>query len=378
MTLHTLACNAAVKLRNRFIAAEYGHASAETAAAYRDRLRRIERRFSIVYVHNRAAFFHEDDTVRVNGRAEHIDDVYTCERCDDACMQIATVQTRSPRGRLTQQHWCDDCYGDYACTCHACDQTFDGDTECGEHIDGEWHCQDCADTAEREESVPAYHGAKRWDLENSNLPAYSAELEVESTERGELVSRLVSLGLNKVSWERDGSLDCDNGIEILVQLRESTDALAGDLASMLARIKGRSLGLRSWEGGKCGFHLNSNRNRSTWNTHKTMRLLYIVHACKDLLIRISGRESSQWATFVPCGTLREMERGAGGKYRALRVGWDRFEWRMFRGTLSPKRIKMYCDTVKHLESLACSDIPAHHLKCSAQSVLLSLIATFNS
>jgi hypothetical protein len=109
-----------------------------------------------------------------------------------------------------------------------------------------------------------------------------------------------------------------------------------------------------------------------------MRLLYIVHACKSLLIRISGRESTQWATFVPCGTLKDMSRGAGGKYRALRVGWDRFEWRMFKGTLNPKRIKLYCDTVKHLEALACSDIPAHHLRASAECVLLSLLATFNS
>lgn len=378
MTLHTIACNAAVRLRNQFLTAEYGGGSAIVAAQIRDRLRRIERRFSIVYVHNRAAFFHEDDTVTVRGRAEHIDDIYTCERCDDACMQVATVHTRSPRGRLTQQHWCDDCFGDHACTCCACDNVFDGDEEHGEYIEDEWYCQDCAETAERSESVPAYHGAKRWDLENSDLPAYSAELEIESTERGELVSRLSSLGLHQVSWERDGSLDYDNGLEILVQLRGSTDSLAEDLASMLARIKGRSLGLRSWEGGKCGFHLNSNRNVSRWGTKNVMRLLYIVHACRDLLILISGRESNQWATFHPAGTLREMERGAGGKYRALRVGWDRFEWRMFRGTLSPKRIKMYCDTVKHLESLACSDIPAHHLKCSAQSVLLSLIATFNS
>jgi hypothetical protein len=366
MTFQTIAVNAANQLRER---AQYS--SDEAFITSTARQSRIANRWSLVWVSGRGAYFPEDETARIGSRVYHVEDVETCERCEDATVETCTVNTRNRAGRLTTQVWCDDCQGDNSFYCGGCDERWD-DSE-NHSYQGESYCLECYDNLEREDEVPCYHGARRWSPPAA--PCYSFELEVEAEERGELVELLNLRAFNKVSWERDGSLSCSDGLEILIQLRETCAQLANDTAELVRYIKGKKLGLRSWEGGKCGLHLNS--NRYGWSMHSVMRLIYIVRSCKDELVNISGRESNQWASFGASGyTLHQEAYCQAGKYRALRIGADRMEWRMFRGTLNEKRIKLYCDTVACLEALAQSDIMAHHLRSEAKSRLSALYSNF--
>jgi hypothetical protein len=223
---------------------------------------------------------------------------------------------------------------------------------------------ECYDNLERDE-VPSYHSAKRWDVSDYSIPLYSFELELESEERSELIDQLNHLAYPKVSWEMDGSLDRSKGLEILIQLRGSLDRLATDTCNLVTNIKKRGFALSSWSNKKCGAHLNSNRS-AEWNLKAIMRLLYCVRAAKEPLIRISGRESTQWASWCARGyTLRRQANGDLGKYTMLRIGDDRFEWRMFRGTLNEKRITLYCETVKEFEALALSNTSPFRLKQAA-------------
>jgi hypothetical protein len=366
MTFQTIAANAANQLRG-----EAAYASDEVFITLTARQSRIATRFCLVWISDRGAYFPEDESVRIGSRVYHVEDVHTCERCEDSTVDFCSVNMRNRAGRLTTQVWCDDCQGDNSFYCGGCDERWD-DSE-NHSYQGESYCLECYDNLEREDEVPCYHGARRWSPPAA--PCYSFELEVEAEERGELVELLRERAFDKVSWERDGSLSCSDGLEILIQLRDTCAQLANDTAEIVRYIKGKSLGLRSWQGGKCGLHLNS--NRFGWSMHSVMRLIFIVRSCKDELVRISGRESNQWASFGSSGhTLHQEAYCQAGKYRALRIGADRMEWRMFRGTLSEKRIKLYCDTVATLEALAQSDIMAHHLRSEAKSRLSALYSNF--
>jgi hypothetical protein len=369
MRLSTLAINAANRLtRDIFYTV---NASILGLHSRRDR---IVSRFELSYVPNQGAFFRTEDTCEIRGRRYLIEDVQTCERCSDFTIYDRTVFTISPRGRRESELWCDSCVSDSARCCDSCDEYWEydqihfGDDSC--------HCSYCHE--ENTNEPPSYHSAKRWTIDDCYKPSYSIELEIEAGERGELIKHLERKNFWRVSWERDGSLDCEKGLEILIQHRESLNDIASATCGVVNAIKGEGFEVVSSQSKNCGLHLNCNRDQR-WNLHRIMRLLWIVRSSKRLLVKVSNRESSHWASFASDGmTLREEARGAGGKYRAIRIGNDRFEWRMFKGTLKQSRIRLYCKAVEELENLACSDIPAHHLKKSAELILQSLLTSFHS
>lgn len=321
-----------------------------------------ERWDNIVYLTNRYVYALNEDAVCIQESWYHLDDVSSCEYCEDYTIEPCEVNVRARSGRLTTQIWCDDCRGENAFYCNGCDERFSDELE--QTHEGESYCETCYENLERDE-VPSYHCAKRWIPTDDSIPLYSLELELESDERGELIEHLNLLAYPKVSWEMDGSLDRAKGLEILIQLRESTDKLAADVCNLVNNIKKRGLSLSSWNNKKCGAHLNSNRSNE-WTLKAIMRLLYCVKAAEQSLIKISGRESNQWASWCNRGyTLQERAKGSLGKYTMLRIGSDRFEWRMFRGTLNEKRISLYCETVKQFEALALSNVSPFELKQAA-------------
>lgn len=339
-----------------------------------ERLYRILRRWpSIVFVNTRGFYADEDETHAIGRDMYMVEDLYTCESCEDYTIGPSSVYSRSRTGRLIQQAWCEEC-ADSSFYCCGCDERFD-DGE-AQSFEGESYCSDCFENLERNE-VPSYHCAKRWHPESYSVPLYSLELELESDERDELVERLQSLSYPRVSWEMDGSLDRSKGLEILIQLRESTDALANTTCNLLANIKKKGFSLSSWNGNKCGAHLNSNRS-DEWNLKAIMRLLYCVRNAKEYLVRISGRESDNWASWNRRGyTLKQQAKGDLGKYTMLRIGSDRFEWRMFRGTLKEERICLYCETVKRFEALALSNVSVFKLKEASIELGKELVKEFN-
>jgi hypothetical protein len=357
MTIQAMAVRAVNNLRN-----EATHATDEVFRDYVLRQSRIANRWNLVWVPTRQAYFHEDEIVRIDSEFYHVDDSFNCESCENPTMNTVQVNTRNRSGRLTTQTWCDDCQGDSSFYCTGCDERWHDD-ECHMH-EGESYCLECYDNLERNE-VPSYHSAQRWHITDYAIPIYSMELELESEDRSDLVDELNAIGLKRISWEADGSLDRSKGLEILIQLRESTEQLASDACALVRWIKRKGLGLSSWNNKKCGIHINSNCSLE-WNTKAIMRLLYCVRAAQEPLIRISGRESNQWASWHSRGyTLRKQAEGDLGKYTMIRIGDDRFEWRMFRGTLNEKRITLYCQTVKEFEALALSNVSCFNLKQAA-------------
>jgi len=231
--------------------------------------------------------------------------------------------------------------------------------------------------------VPSYHGAKRWHVCDHAVPIYSLELELVAQSRGELVRQLRAQNFQKVSWETDGSLPRDTGLEILVQLRSSLQELYSDTVMLFKTLRG-GYGVQAWgytvDGSpQCGIHINCNRD-ARWSKLRVMRMLYIVDKSRMLLIKIAGRNSNRWARF-PSSDRNKLSTWASGhydKYVAIRVGGDRFEWRLFRSTLSCSRFKLYCDTIQFVETLACSDISSKKLRDAAASGLTKLYNDFIS
>ena len=357
MKLEQIALNAVNKLQIEIMNHPFDPALGRTIKQRINRI--IDRWQNIVYLTNRYYYALNEDAICINDSWYHMEDVSSCECCDEFTIEPCAVNTRGRTGRLITQTWCDDCRGEHAFYCSGCDERFDEEME--QTHDGDSYCEECYGNLERDE-VPHYHCAKRWIPTDVSIPLYSLELELESDERSELVQHLSFLAYPKISWEMDGSLDRSKGLEILVQFRETLDKLATDVCNLVSNIKKKGFALSSWNNKRCGIHLNSNRSNE-WSMKAIMRLLYCVKAAKESLVRISGRESDQWATWCSRGhTLRERARGAIGKYTMLRIGGDRFEWRMFRGTLNEKRIALYCETVKQFEALALSNVSPFELK----------------
>jgi hypothetical protein len=312
---------------------------------------RIAIRWSLIWVPSLQAYFPEHETIRHGATFYHVDDATSCERCEELTMDPSGVNVRNNRGRLTVEQWCSICQGDNSFYCCGCDERWEDD-ECHSY-NGDSYCGECHDNLDCNE-IPCYHSAHRWDVQDNNVPLYSMELELESDERNNLIEHLNHLSYPRVSWEMDGSLDREKGLEILIQLRGSTDELSNDACNLLSSIKKKGFSLSSWDNKRCGIHINSNRTPA-WNKRNTMRLLYAVRMAQESLVKISGRDGAQWASWDTRGhSLNRQADGSLGKYTMIRVGCDRFEWRMFRGTLNQKRIALYCQTVKEFEQLALS------------------------
>ena len=360
MRLEQIALNAVNKL---FLEVRENPYNQSVRLRLKDKINLIcERWNNIVYLTNRYVYALNEDAVCFNESWYHIEDVSCCECCEDYTIEACQVNVRGRTGRLISQVWCDNCEGQNSFCCTGCDDRFSDQME--QTNEGESYCETCYENLERDE-VPSYHSAKRWHISDYNVPLYSLELELESDERSELIMQLNILCYSKISWEMDGSLDRAKGLEILIQLRESTDQLSNDVCNLLSNIKKKGLSLSSWNNKRCGIHLNSNRTLA-WNKKHVMRLLYCVRMAKESLVKISGRDCTQWASWDTRGcTLERQAEGCLGKYTMLRVGCDRFEWRMFRGTLNEKRVSLYCETVKRFEALALSETSIYHLKDEA-------------
>ena len=222
-------------------------------------------------------------------------------------------------------------------------------------------------------------------------PIYSAELEIEASDRDGLVSALRTLASNQsprwLGWERDGSLNENTGVELLVSMLPSLDALRGALQSLAPIV--RKHGGTSWDNGRCGLHINSNCLH--WSKLRKTRLLYLVHKLRPLLEEISGRKNAHWCIWPDMamvrprydslwtrGALSRWANGELGKYLCVRMDSQRIEWRMFRGTLRASRIALYCATVGYLEEMSQEPIHkripeiTHGLKTLAASLGFSI------
>jgi len=297
-----------------------------------------------------------NEAILIQGTWYHASDTFECDCCAELehNQQEHSVYSLAFGHSVRQRAFCESCYTDYSFCCESCNNSYHTNL-CHADRDGQSFCGDCHNEQSNDDNKEhpmlfAYGQAS----EPSNpygwqLPLYSAELEMESAEdsRNELVAALHNAGLQRLTTEKDGSLDDDMGVECQLSFFGSLDELAHEL-DILATCA-QAQGAKSWDAPSApnvGLHISSNC-RQGWTPKQRTRLAYHVRACKSELISIAGRDVHYGA--FPQGKLSEWVKGNVGKFVAVRFGWDRIEWRLFRGTLNRKRLALYCATVELFE-----------------------------
>jgi len=365
MRIETLAVNAANALERSICSAPI-----EQRISLRTRLERVVDRFELMHTEERG--YMPSDQVRWSDILDRYlaeEDAYECEHCSGVTISrnLSGVYVRRLRGGSHQDEWCETCRQNdstICVNCHVCWR----DSDLERDDTGEAYCASCFQEHEEEEednteSLPSYHAGYRAPLPIDYMrPLYSAELEAEAGDRDGLVCALRTLASQQsprwLGWERDGSLNDNTGVELLVSMLPSLNALKNALQSLTPIV--RKYGGTSWDNGRCGLHINSNCLH--WSKVRKARLLYLVHKLRPLLEEISGRKNAHWCLWPDVamvrprydslwtrGALSRWGQGELGKYLCVRMDSQRIEWRMFRGTLRASRIALYCATVAYLE-----------------------------
>ena len=355
---------------------------------------RICERWEIVETQN--GYILRDEAVTLNnGEWIHQEDASCCEHCEEWVYNSEVAEVRHVRrGNTIRLYWCDECISGHAYSCANCDTQLTEDAVFEGPNDGQNYCGEClpepeSDDDEDEQSggcVPSYHHGHRpaFPQELLERPCYSVELEVESANRAALLSELEKHQRESapwLGWERDGSLSESKGLELLISMRPSVSQAIQDISNLLPIL--RKTGCTSWDNQRCGIHVNSNTRH--WHKLRKARLLYLVHHFRPALEQISGRAGTHWCAWPVASNHREYRRGMEishllsnwsnqglGKYLCVRVGPDRMEWRMFRGTLSIRRISLYLNVVQLFEDA--SERPVHSLE-ARHNLRLELRAT---
>jgi hypothetical protein len=337
-----------------------------------ERVARIARRFFLAFCAYTNAWHPEDECVTLeNGRTCHESQAVayggeyysycSTESCPECHDRFPEYQGHRVRVNRRNSFWCTPCYENESFCCENCNETVSNEYR-ADYEDAAL-CDDCA--AETVQCIPAWHQATRPRLPSGKeeFPFWSLELELElnsEDERRDFLEEVKALNISKLIWEKDGSLCHAKGIELIFCYYETKELLLCDLSRICQIAK--SYGGLSWQLKKkrdrwAGCHIN--RNRAGWTEKEIARLIYLIERNKSLLIRLAGRECDIYSPFsnpVLYGAKRRLQalaRGHQGKYAALNVSsFGRIEWRLFSGSLKPRRLEAYLNTVEALERLA--------------------------
>ena len=341
-------------------------------------------RWQLCYAEDTTEFHRREDCFEYNNKWYTTDIGITCASCSDQVPDTRACELHI-RGRSYTQLVCSNCYDSLdPWECQTCEQMFENNYPSYEDDCGELHCRHCQESEGLGGvDVPTYHSAYRHSIPDRRMPSYSMEWEMVVEKRKNMLSELKKANIQMLTWETDGSLPRDRGIELLLQHRRDLNMLWHDACDIINVIEGHAYGIRAWSyrdndgAAGAGIHINCNRH-AAWDRIKLMRLCYIVAKCKRQLVQIAGRESERWAIFPNPERfmLSNWINGYYGKYLALRIGTDRMEWRMFRSSVNPDRIKLYCQTIKIAEDLALdTSVRSANLKTYATMRFKHLIET---
>ena len=314
-----------------------------------------------------------------------IDDAFCCNYCQEFSLNGDQRSVYTRRGdRLQLQDWCEYCHEENSFCCDNCGEQFNHEKL--HSVGDDSLCMDCYGSREEEGEcdvhplLKSYHSDRPRNPYGYNQAVYSAELEMEGAEGRiwELVENLHKSEVYRLTTERDGSLSEKLGVEVQISYRDSISSLADSLCEVAEIAK--KAGARAWDAKSApnvGLHISSN-SHSVWTLHRKMRLAYLVQKLRVQLVQIAGRDCQRYSAFPASeqGSLRRAARGGYGKFTALNFSGDRMEWRLFRGTLNPDRLRLYCDAVSSLEFWACSDLPSKHLLKVASGAIAELWSGF--
>jgi len=186
------------------------------------------------------------------------------------------------------------------------------------------------DERDDDDRVPEYHSVQRpWERYSYDLPTsdtFGVELETYAAP-----SRLEAFRLRPSGWigETDGSLDRYHGIEFVAPpLPWSAYGDGCEWEQFLSRL--RALKVKGWNAGT-GYGMHVNLGRQSIEDGDAARFSVLVNNLPTLASDVAGRESVQWAQFIPKRLHSWQSRS---KYEAVHVKDRVLEVRIFRSTLS--------------------------------------------
>ena len=283
---------------------------------------------------------------------------FACEDCMDIAPRGSRVVTGSGRSI------CQACYESNYFTCEVCGEVlhmdyYHGDGVCDGCHDNE--PEDSPDTGDWKIEDYGYKPRPRFYGSPKRGMWYGLELETENTR--DLLCDLDTMP----EWyaKHDGSLD-ESGVEFvshpmtLDYIRENWDRVMKPLCDL------RSRGARSWNGGRCGFHIHV--SESAWSHLQVVKLLKFFANNPAYILQVSGRSSMEslhrWASIEidrdpDNGVLYGLAYKAKHKGDCDKYGFNRYvainlcnrrtiEFRLFRGSLIEDRIKACLEFVQAL------------------------------
>ena len=194
--------------------------------------------------------------------------------------------------------------------------------------------------------VADYHSSKRkgftliqspWFKSNRRAFGCELEIQVQSSSVNEAAGR-VHDALNPSGvvgeycyFERDGSIG--SGFEIVTQ-PAGLDVHAAKFATFL-QDKEMKRGMRSHEGGSCGFHVHVGRDYLTQGQIYRIQSFLNDVRNEHLIKKIARRYQSGYSKFKPdMAKFSPHGKATGDRYEALNVtGSETIEFRLFRGSL---------------------------------------------
>ena len=251
--------------------------------------------------------------------------------------------------------YCDGSQRYYASSAFDSGQTIDGDTVCETWAElngywsdpsGNWRNDD-PDDFDDDCAIPAYHDAERpWSLATARqacIAYYGLEIELCFDDEHERLGFYEEIGFPTadLTAERDGSLDDDEGLEVitrpftLAELRAPRNPLAK------AMDWARDYGTAEPSPAGYGVHVTTNAQRLTKDHRR--RLVDATYDMRALTEFVAGRKCNHdYYSYNKAGRQAE-------KYTAINERSDgSFEFRVFRGTADWQVLLSYVEYVDAL------------------------------
>lgn len=335
-----------------------------------------------------------------------MDEYYYCDDCVIACDRCGEVVLRDDLTEVDgYYYYCPTCVDEHCATCRDCDHVYTIDEMI--HIDSDdvYVCEGCADYYDtcyecgytyhrddlhyHDDTDESYCSECYGNVRYSFLRSYhdqpdryfrslksdgnrrrsfkyiGIELEMENGRRSEILEHLKEMSDNESLFhcERDGSLDSDTGVEIVLQPMTEGFFKRFDLEGLCRLCK--RYGFRSHDSDNAGLHIHLSKNHFGSDERKQNRtilnMIRLLDKFRSVFLKISRRNEYSYNHYCRSYDLvnphdsDEMER-KNQHFAILSIRDSTVEYRGFKGTLKPESIRAGVEMYKGLVSL-CRDYP---------------------
>lgn len=231
-----------------------------------------------------------------SGSCAQRDNNFQCDRCGEWHHNDDNYVVSVEGG--WHEHWCYDCWSEYARTCERCEEDWDEDC-----LDSRGRCPDCHNNDS--EHLHEYGWTPHLEYYGEDMdeePTLGIELETDGgDERGDYCDELWEIPqFSKLCWmTEDGSLD--NGVEITTMpMTLSYHVKMLPMYESISETASR-YDFVSHNGGRCGLHVNigsdffgNSRKAKELGGYKLLRL---CQRFERQLMTFSRRTSDRWCHY---------------------------------------------------------------------------------